>query len=64
MKVALLQLNPTVGDLCGNSDLIACAARQGGRISTWPSPPSWRSWATRHAICFSMQILCSAAWML
>ncbi len=28
MKVALLQLNPTVGDLCGNSDLIACAARR------------------------------------
>ncbi len=28
MKVALLQLNPTVGDLKGNSDLIACAARK------------------------------------
>ena len=28
MKVALLQLNPTVGDLCGNSDLIARAARR------------------------------------
>ena len=27
MKVALLQLNPTVGDLAGNSDLIARAAR-------------------------------------
>ena len=30
MKVALLQLNPTVGDLRGNSDLIACAARKAG----------------------------------
>jgi len=30
MKVALLQLNPTVGDLIGNSDLIACAARHAG----------------------------------
>ena len=30
MKVALLQLNPTVGDLPGNSDLIACAARSAG----------------------------------
>ena len=30
MKIALLQLNPTVGDLQGNSDLIACAARKAG----------------------------------
>jgi NAD+ synthase (glutamine-hydrolysing) len=30
MKVALLQLNPTVGDLIGNSDLIARAARRAG----------------------------------
>ena len=30
MKVALLQLNPTVGDLRGNSDLIARAARRAG----------------------------------
>ena len=30
MKVALLQLNPTVGDLPGNSDLIARAARSAG----------------------------------
>jgi len=28
MKIALLQLNPTVGDLQGNSDLIASAARR------------------------------------
>ena len=28
MKIALLQLNPTVGDLQGNADLIARAARQ------------------------------------
>jgi NAD+ synthase (glutamine-hydrolysing) len=31
MKVALLQLNPTVGDLRGNSDLIASAARRAGK---------------------------------
>ena len=30
MKVALLQLNPTVGDLRGNSDIIARAARRAG----------------------------------
>lgn len=30
MKIALLQLNPTVGDLKGNSDLIARAVRQAG----------------------------------
>ena len=30
MKVALLQLNPTVGDLNGNSDLMARAARRAG----------------------------------
>jgi NAD+ synthase/NAD+ synthase (glutamine-hydrolysing) len=30
MKVALLQLNPTVGDLIGNSDIIARAARRAG----------------------------------
>lgn len=30
MKVALLQLNPTVGDLSGNSDLIVRAARSAG----------------------------------
>ena len=30
MKVALLQLNPTVGDLPGNSDLIVRAARSAG----------------------------------
>ncbi len=30
MKVALLQLNPTVGDLCGNSDLIASRGQARG----------------------------------
>ena len=30
MKVALLQLNPTVGDLIGNSNLIASSARRAG----------------------------------
>ena len=29
-------------------------------VRTWPSPPSWHSWATRPAICSSMPILSSA----
>jgi len=32
MKIALLQLNPTVGDLKGNSDLIARAVRQASGV--------------------------------
>ena len=28
MKIALLQLNPTIGDLAGNKDLIARAIRR------------------------------------
>jgi NAD+ synthase (glutamine-hydrolysing) len=32
MKIALLQLNPTVGDLKGNSDLIARAVHQAGNV--------------------------------
>ncbi|MBI4485419.1 MAG: NAD+ synthase [Acidobacteria bacterium] len=31
MKIALLQINPTVGDLAGNARLIAAAARDAGR---------------------------------
>src|SRR2546427_12876114 len=31
MKIALLQINPTVGDLAGNARLIADALRQAGR---------------------------------
>ncbi|MCC7418311.1 MAG: NAD+ synthase [Acidobacteria bacterium] len=31
MKIALLQINPTVGDLAGNAQLIADAAREAGR---------------------------------
>ena len=31
MKIALLQINPTVGDLAGNARLIADAAREAGR---------------------------------
>jgi predicted amidohydrolase len=30
MKIALLQINPTVGDLAGNARLIAEAAREAG----------------------------------
>ncbi len=32
MKIALLQINPTVGDLAGNAGLIAEAAREAGRL--------------------------------
>ncbi|VVB68761.1 putative NH(3)-dependent NAD(+) synthetase [uncultured archaeon] len=32
MKIALLQLNPTVGDLSGNSDLIAQAVQKAGDV--------------------------------
>jgi NAD+ synthase (glutamine-hydrolysing) len=32
MKIALLQINPTVGDLAGNAGLIARAAREAGRL--------------------------------
>ncbi len=32
MKIALLQLNPTVGDLSGNSDLIARAVKKAGNV--------------------------------
>ncbi|MCK9440018.1 MAG: NAD+ synthase [Methanothrix sp.] len=32
MKIALLQLNPTVGDLSGNRDLIASAAHRAGDV--------------------------------
>src|SRR3977135_3867964 len=31
MKIALLQINPTVGDLAGNARLVADAVRQAGR---------------------------------
>ena len=32
MKIALLQINPVVGDLAGNARLIAGAAREAGRL--------------------------------
>jgi len=32
LKIALLQINPTVGDLSGNARIIADAARQAGRL--------------------------------
>src|SRR5438270_559140 len=32
MKIALLQINPTVGDLSGNAELIANGAREAGRL--------------------------------
>jgi len=32
MKIALLQINPTVGDLLGNAELIANGAREAGRL--------------------------------
>jgi len=32
LKIALLQINPTVGDLAGNARIIADAARQAGRL--------------------------------
>src|SRR5262245_42890088 len=32
MKIALLQINPTVGDLAGNARLIADAVREAGRM--------------------------------
>ena len=32
MKIALLQINPTVGDLAGNARIIADAVRQAGRL--------------------------------
>src|SRR5207248_6023498 len=32
MEIALLQINPTVGDLSGNAELIANGAREAGRL--------------------------------
>ena len=32
LKIALLQINPTVGDLAGNATIIADAVRQAGRL--------------------------------
>src|SRR5256885_59414 len=32
MKIALLQINPTVGDLLGNAELIANGVREAGRF--------------------------------
>ena len=55
MKITLLQLNPTIGDLKGNAKIIAeLCAEVGAPI--WPSPPSWHSWVTRLGIFSSMQI--------
>ena len=56
MKIALLQINPTVGDLAGNARLILDALRSAAAAAPISPPrPSSRSSATCRAIC------CSAA---
>jgi hypothetical protein len=52
MKIALLQINPTVGDLAGNARLIADATREARCAApSSPSPPSSRSSDTCREIC-------------
>jgi NAD+ synthase (glutamine-hydrolysing) len=43
MKVALAQINATVGDLAGNARLVAQAARQAhAQGAAWWWRPNWR----------------------
>ena len=63
MKIALLQINPTVGDLAGNARLIADARARGGAGAApiSPSRRSSRSSATCRATCCSAAASSSAA---
>ena len=44
LRVALAQINPTVGDIDGNARKIAArtAAAREARAPRWSSSPSWR----------------------
>ena len=64
VKIALLQINPLVGDLAGNARLIADARARGraARAPTWRSRRSWRSSAICRAICCSARPSSRGSW--
>ena len=63
VKIALGQINPTIGDFDGNRRLVLEATARGGgaRRPSWPSSPSWRCAAIRRRICSSAAAFLDAA---
>ena len=64
VKIALLQINPTVGDLARQRAADRERPREAARDAapTWPSRRSWRSSATCRAICSSARASCAQSW--